>query len=360
MEQEADAELPHTRGELLQASIDLTHHTLSYVKSMALRCAVQLGIADAIRRAGGDVSLDGLAAALSLAPSKLPYLRRVMRALTASGVFAQAGGGGYRLTPVSTLLLSDGGGGGCRSLQQLVRIQLSPFCVSPVTNLAEWFSRDEETPFAMTFGTGHWDFCVRDPGFSAFFNGAMACDSRFVMDAVIHEVGGAFDGVTSMVDVAGGTGGAAKAVAAAFPQIKCTVLDLPHVIHGVPPADGRVEFVAGDMMDFIPQADALLLKSVLHDWSDEDCVRILKRCKEAICRGEQGGKLIIIDLVVGSSSRATTCHETQLLFDLFISTLTQGRERDEKEWCKLFKEVGFRDYKVTSVLDIRSVIEVFP
>lgn len=115
MEQEADAELPHTRGELLQASIDLTQHTLSYVKSMALRCAVQLGVTDAIRRAGGDVSLDGLAAALSLAPSKLPYLRRVMRVLAASGVFAQVdGGGGYLLTPVSTLLLSDGGG---RSLQ---------------------------------------------------------------------------------------------------------------------------------------------------------------------------------------------------------------------------------------------------
>ncbi|RLN35655.1 hypothetical protein C2845_PM03G27750 [Panicum miliaceum] len=162
-----------------------------------------------------------------------------------------------------------------------------------------------------------------------------------------------------MVHVAGCTGGAAKAVAAAFPRIKCTVLDLPHVIHGVP-ADGQVEFVAGDMMDFIPQADALLLKSVLHDWSDEDCVHILKRCKEAICRGEYGGKLIIIDVVVGSSSSRATCHETQLLFDLFISTLTQGRERDEKEWCKLFREAGFSDYKVTSVLDIRSVIEVFP
>ncbi|RLN34293.1 hypothetical protein C2845_PM03G27760 [Panicum miliaceum] len=187
MEQEADAELPHTRRELLQASIDLTRHTLSYVKSMALRCAVQLGVADAIHGAGGDVSLDGLAAALSLAPSKLPCLCRVMRVLTASGVFAQADGGGYRFTPVSTLLLSDGGGGGgCRSLQQLVRIQLSPFCVSPVTNLAEWFARDDETPFAMIFGAGHWDFCGRDPGFSAFFNGAMACDSRFVMDAVIH------------------------------------------------------------------------------------------------------------------------------------------------------------------------------
>nr|CAB3452797.1 unnamed protein product [Digitaria exilis] len=165
-----------------------------------------------------------------------------MRVLAASGVFAQSSdSGGYRLTPVSTLLLSDNGGG-CRSLKQMVRLELSPFCVSPAANLAEWFATDDETtPFAKTFGTDHWDFCGRDPGFSAFFNDAMACDSRFVMDAAAR------------------TGGAAKAVATAFLHIECTVLDLPHVIHGIP-ADGQVEFVAGNMMDFIPQADALLLK----------------------------------------------------------------------------------------------------
>ncbi|CAN6166053.1 unnamed protein product [Urochloa humidicola] len=359
-----------TRGELLQASIDLTRHTLSYVRSMALRCAVQLGVPDAIRRAGGEASPDDLAATLSLSRSKLPHLHRVMRVLAASGVFAEAAGedgGVYRLTPVSTLLLTDACGAGCRSLQQLVRFELSPFCLSPATNLAEWFAKDDdgdesETPFAMTFGTEFWDFCGRNPGFSEFFNDAMACDSRLLMGAVVHEMGGIFDGVKSMVDVAGGTGGAAKAVAAAFPHIKCTVLDLPQVINSIPADDDGqvVEFVAGDMMDSIPQADALLLKFVLHDWSDEDCLKILKRCKEAICCREQGGKLIIIEVVVGSSPSRANCHETQLLFDLFISTMVQGRERDEKEWSKLFKEAGFSHYKVTSVLDIRSVIEVFP
>jgi len=97
--------------------------------------------------------------------------------------------------------------------------------VSPATKLAEWFTtKDEETPFAMTFGTDWWGLCGRDPGFGVFFNGAMACDSRFLMDAVIHEKGDVFDGVTSMVDVAGGTGGAAKAVAAAFPHIRLSSL----------------------------------------------------------------------------------------------------------------------------------------
>ena len=64
---------------------------------------------------------------------------------------------------------------------------------------------------------------------------------------------------------------------------------------------------------------------------------------DLICSREQKGKLIITDVAVSSSSRAT-CYETQMLFDLFISTLTPGREHDEKEWSELFKEAGFRDY----------------
>ncbi|TVU39399.1 hypothetical protein EJB05_12815, partial [Eragrostis curvula] len=66
-------------------------------------------------------------------------------------------------------------------------------------------------------------------------------------------------------------------------------------------------------MDFIPQADALFLKGI--------------------------------------------CHETQLLFDLLMSTLTPGKERKEKEWCNLFQEAGFSNYKIRSVLGFRSVIE---
>ena len=46
----------------------------------------------------------------------------------------------------------------------------------------------------------------------------------------------------------------------------------------------------------------LLLQFVLHNWSDDDCVRILKRAKEAISTREPKGKVVIIDTVVGLAS----------------------------------------------------------
>uniref|UniRef100_A0A0E0LK97 Uncharacterized protein n=1 Tax=Oryza punctata TaxID=4537 RepID=A0A0E0LK97_ORYPU len=312
--------------------------------------------------------MDDLRAALSLHPSKLPFLRRVMRVLVASGIFAQVeeeegddgAGGYYRLTPVSSLLVTTGDRAG-RSLLSMVLVQLSPLCVMPATSMAEWLKTGkEETAFEMTHGAGMWRICSHAPEFGQLFNNAMATDSRFIMDMAIHRAGQVFDKITSLVDVAGGTGGAARVVATAFPHIKCTVLDLPHVMDSIPADHGDVvQFVAGDMMDFIPKADALLLKFVLHDWSDEDCIKILKRCKEAIPSRDAGGKIIIIDVVVGSSSQAM-CQGTQQLFDLIISVLTPGKERDEEEWCSIFKEAGFTKYKISPVLGFRSIIEVFP
>jgi hypothetical protein len=63
----------------------------------------------------------------------------------------------------------------------------------------------------------------------------------------------------SLIDVAGGHGGAARAIAKEFPQIKCTVLDLPHVVTEAP-TDDHVLFISGDMFKYIPPAHALFLK----------------------------------------------------------------------------------------------------
>lgn len=55
---------------------------------------------------------------------------------------------------------------------------------------------------------------------------------------------------------------------------------------------------------------------ILHDWDDEDCVKILQNCKKVIPTRDQGGKIIIIDMVVGvTSDKHAYAVETQLLFE---------------------------------------------
>ena len=77
-----------TDAELLQAQADLWRHSLYYLSSLGLRCAVELEIPTTIHHLGGVTTLPDLMSALSLPSGKLPFLGRLMRMLVTSGVFA--------------------------------------------------------------------------------------------------------------------------------------------------------------------------------------------------------------------------------------------------------------------------------
>ncbi|KAF2283287.1 hypothetical protein GH714_043657 [Hevea brasiliensis] len=160
-------------------------------------------------------------------------------------------------------------------------------------------------------------------------------------------------GLKSLVDVGGGTGTVVKAIAKEFPQLECIVFDLPHVVAGLQ-GTNNLKYVSGSMFEAIPPADAILLKS------HENCVRILKRCKEAI-KGKEGGKLIIIDMVMETKQKKDhESNETELLFDILMMVLYNSQERNEKEWAQLFSDAGFGNYKIIPMLGSRSIIEVYP
>ncbi|VAH24748.1 unnamed protein product [Triticum turgidum subsp. durum] len=179
------------------------------------------------------------------------------------------------------------------------------------------------------------------------------------LEVIIVDKGRIFRGLRSLIDVGGGNGAGTQVIAKAFPRIKCTVMDLPHVV-GQAAGDDNLSFVAGDMFESIPSADAVLLKNILHDWGHDDCVKILQRCKEAIPARNAGGKVIIIDMVRGSANGDKKISEMEAIQNLFTMYIT-GVERDEIEWKRIFSDAGFSDdYKILPVLGPYSVIEIYP
>ena len=140
--------------------------------------------------------------------------------------------------------------------------QLS-LAVTALSSMREWFT-DERAAASSLFEAAHgcarWEMTAKDATDGRAFNAGMAADSRVVMEILLREHGGVFGAVRgSLVDVGGSHGATAAAIAKAFPHVKCTVLDLPHVVAGAP-ADENLTFVAGDMFEDIPPADAVLLK----------------------------------------------------------------------------------------------------
>ncbi|KAG8068012.1 hypothetical protein GUJ93_ZPchr0005g14481 [Zizania palustris] len=83
--------LANSDGQL-NAQVDLYRNAFAVIKGMALKSALDLRIADAIDHHGGAITLAQLAADLTLHPSKIPCLRRLMRTLAISGVFTVRGG----------------------------------------------------------------------------------------------------------------------------------------------------------------------------------------------------------------------------------------------------------------------------
>uniref|UniRef100_A0A804Q4S6 O-methyltransferase ZRP4 n=1 Tax=Zea mays TaxID=4577 RepID=A0A804Q4S6_MAIZE len=321
---------------LLDAQLQLWHHTIAFVKSMALKAAVDLRIADAIHLHGGSATLSQIVTKVTLHPSKIPCLRRLMRVLTLTGVFSVNSGAVvdepvYGLTPASRLLVGPG-----LNQTPFLTLMLSTFFVSSFLGLDEWFQHETgPSPFELANGR----------------------DSGFIMDVVVKECGDVFRGVGSLVDVAGGLGGATQTIAKAFPDVACSVLDLSHVVANAP-TDTTVKYIAGDMFESIPSANVVFLKWILHDWGDAECVKILKNCKKAIASQEEG-KVVILDMVVGAGSSDEKHVETQIVFDLFMMFIN-GTERDETEWKKIIFEAGFSRYKIIPVLGVRSIIEVYP
>ncbi|XP_052208562.1 trans-resveratrol di-O-methyltransferase-like [Diospyros lotus] len=360
-----------TTDELLRAHAHVWNHTFAFVSSACLKCAVQLGIPDIIHRHGQPMKLSQLVASLpALNPSKSHCIRRLMRVLAHDGFFVElkaAAAAGeeeepeYTLTPASHLLLRTTPA----SVSPFLLLMLDPLMVKPLNCLTPWLGNDDPTPFLTANGQTIWDYAGQNPAFNSLFNEGMESDSRMVASVVIEECRGAFEGLSSLVDVGGGTGTMAKAIAEAFPEMKCTVLDLPQVVDKLP---GRKNlfFTPGNMFEAIPPANAILLKWILHDWADEDCVKILRHCREAIPSREKGGKVIIIDVVVGHQKLEETdanddkSTQTQLFMDMLVMVLYSSKERTEKEWANLFSVAGFSDYKINPILGLRSLIEIYP
>lgn len=99
------------------------------------------------------------------------------------------------------------------------------------------------------------------------------------------------------------------------------------------------------------------MQCILHDWGDEDCVKILKKCKEAV--PEEGGKVIIVDIVLDPKSSHPLTH-MRMCMDLDMLLMTGGKERTEEEWKNLIQSAGYRGYKIKHISAVQSVIEAFP
>jgi len=263
-----------TDAELLQAQADLWRHSLYYLTSMALKCAVELHIPTAIHNLGGATTLPDLVTALSLPKTKLPFLGRIMRLLVTSGIFASDGANGdgaaaeavYRLNPLSWLLVEGVESEDHTYQKYFVLATVSQHYVDAGLSLADWFRKDLPEPLPSPFEClhgvplAHESTKLLDEELDRIVEEGVAAHDNLAIGTIIRECSDIFSGLHSLTYCCGRQGNiSATAIIKAFPDIKCTVLNLPRVIETAP-ADDAVSSVTGDLFHTIPPAQAVMLK----------------------------------------------------------------------------------------------------
>ncbi|KAL7594780.1 hypothetical protein Lser_V15G29991 [Lactuca serriola] len=326
------------------------------IDAMAMRCCVELHIADIISNHSRP-TLSDIATGINSPSINLDGLERLMRFLVHRKVFDEEDGDGetvYSLNHSSKWLLCNTN----MTLAPFVMMFTNPFMAWPANALSRSV-KEGGTAFKLAHSQEFFDFLSHNSDINSLFNEAMASVTTITMDAIISNYRNAFLGLKgSVVDVGGGTGVAISEIVKAYPHLKGINFDLPHVISTATSYDG-VTHVAVDMFEAIPPAERIFMKTILHSWSDDDCVKILKNCRKAMPKGT--GKVIMVEIVQHPTGD-DPLNDTRVTFDLVMLTcFSTGRERTEVEWEKLLiSECGFCRYNIIKIPTLFSVIEAFP
>jgi precorrin-6B methylase 2 len=279
-------------------------------------------------------------------------LFRLLRALAAQGVFEQTGTPErFGLTALSSWLRSDTPG----TLRDFARLRGGPLY------WGAWGALDEavktgKAAFEYVHGASHFAYLDQHPDAERAFSDAMLSLSSQIHAAVIQTYD--FSQLETIIDVGGGSGATVAALLNAHPQLQATLFDRPDAIERsaeVLKARGvldRCRRVSGDFFQFVPPgSEAALLSRVIHDFDDNDALRILRNCRAAL---PSGGKLIIVEYVLSDDAAGVPAK----LFDLQMLVLFgHARERTAEEFRALLEQAGFSLTRVQRTPASISVLE---
>jgi hypothetical protein len=303
-------------------------------RSQTLSAGTELGIFDHLDKRRAKTAL-ALAVELDADP-KLLY--RLLRAQAAIGLLEEDGSWGFVLTDEGELLRSDHP----QSLKPMARLEEGPQHYALWKHLPAMVRDGKQNAFIREFGCMAFDHARESQDYAERFKRAMTSYSAVQSSLVLEALCGYdFSGIRTFCDVAGGYGHLMCALLLAHPALRGTVLDLPEVVE-----DGddlwatklglqqRCQYLAGDMFEAVPKADAYSLKMILHDWNDAECIRILSNIRKAVTAP---ARVFIVEHVVPEYD---VPHFSKL-FDIHMMCWGTGQERTEGEYRSLLKRAGW-------------------
>jgi hypothetical protein len=301
--------------------------------AQTIAAVAQLGVPDVLQKHGPQTAralteTHGIAAQPQL-------LERGLRACASVGIFTESADGRFGPTPLSEVLTVD-----------------SPASVRRFVELigGRWWPLFGAMPEILRSGQRSPEpWKADDPAHTRVFAEAMKSQTDAVR-AIVDQ--GRFDQARHVVDVGGSFGHLAVGLLQRHPDLRATVLDLPGVVALAAPhvagedaaIRSRLTFVGGDMFVDVPPADTYVIKTIIHDWDDESCVRLLKNCRARLAAG---GRIVCVDKVL--PPMGDTGASGAKLLDMLMMVSLPGKERTEAEWRALYDRAGLTVASITLI-----------
>lgn len=312
-----------------------------FVLSGALSAAVKLGIPDLIferpmspEEIGSDLNAHG------------PSIHRLMRTLSSFGVFREDDAGRFHETPASALLRRAMP----NSLRDAVLMVTQDIFWKPV-GAFEDVVLTGRNGMERIFGQPFFDYLTSDKRAGTTFHQGMSSLSD--MENALIAQSYDFTPFSTIVDVGGGHGGFLIEILKTAPSARGINYDHAHVLKDarVQELAGRWGCVAGDFFKAVPEGgDAYVLKRIIHDWTDETCVEILRNIRAAMA---PGGRVLIADTVIPHGNGR---HGGKVLDMLMMASL-EGRERTRAEFERLLDQSGLKLARIVATPTLLSLTE---
>ncbi|MGO1050205.1 methyltransferase [Crossiella sp. CA198] len=307
----------------------------SMLTPSTIRVAATLRLPDLIE--SGVTTLTELA---EKSGTDVEALGRTMHYLVLIGLFTETGPQTYAVTEVGRVLTEEHGAGMRRWLDleqpgRRIEARMEPAMAGLLTSVRTGGPNYEEV-----YGRSFWQDLDADAELAESFNGSLAVH----VNGFAPEVASAYDwsSVKHVVDVGGGTGALVAELLSAHPELKATLVELDTVVADAPPvlaaagvAD-RCEIVGGSFFDPLPTGgDVYLIANCVHNWNDQNGVKILSRLAEA---AGPGGRVVLVERLLDEEREGLFAAYANLL----MMVLLDGKERTEKDFRELAAKAGLR------------------
>ena len=201
-----------------------------------------------------------------------------------------------------------------------------------------------------------WHVAMQDEAFARRFTAAMDCRGLYLGQALAAALD--LSAHSRLLDVGGGSGIYACAIAARHPHMRATVLDQAPVqrIASTLVAErgfaDRIDVVAADFLaDPLPAGhDVHLFSNVLHDWDEPEVLHLLAASFRSLA---PGGLLVIHDAFINADKTGPI---PVAEYSALLMHASQGKCYATSEYERMLRDAGFTDCSYADTVADRGVM----